>query len=156
MEKNNNGKLKALDLKLKKIRAGEIMTKKVVTIGQHESIYTAAKLMIKKRISGIPVVSRSGKIQGIITENDLFMVMDMVKSGNVLLRKRSKSVIPEVGFAMSVDFGTVTPDATLDEIIVLMKYQNQHTVPVLEKGELAGIIGKRDVFENFYSAVVSC
>ena len=56
------------------------MTSKVVTIENTKDIYDAAKIMLRKRISGITVVSHSGKIQGIITATDLFMVMNMVSS----------------------------------------------------------------------------
>ncbi|MBD3426859.1 MAG: CBS domain-containing protein [Candidatus Omnitrophica bacterium] len=156
MKKDFNNKLKTLDKKIKKIKARDMMTEEVITIGRNEDLYKAADLMIKNRISGIPVVSRGGKIQGIITENDLFMVMDMVKSGDVTFDNNKKGVIPPVNFAMSVEVNTITKDTTLDEIIVLMKYKNQHTIPVLEKGKLVGIIGKQDVFKKFYSAVKSC
>jgi len=156
MKKKLNDKLKTLDKKLKKIKAEDIMTEDVITISRGEDLYAAAELMLKNRISGIPVVSKSGRIQGIITENDLFMVMDMVKSGDVLLDKRKKGIIPRVDFAMSVEVKTVSKDTRLDEIIVLMKYKNLHTIPVMQKGKIAGVIGKRDVFKSFYSAVKSC
>jgi CBS domain-containing protein len=156
MKKTKNGELRALDAKLKKIKASDIMTSKVVTIRRTKDIYDAAKIMLKKRISGIPVVSPSGKVQGIITETDLFMVMNMVRSGKIIPGKQTGKIIPEVGFAMSVDFKTVSENTSLDKIIVLMKYRNQHTVPVTRKGRMVGIIGKRDVFKNFYSAVRSC
>ena len=152
-KKKSNERLKSLDKKLKKVKARDIMTKNVITISRDDDLYKAAELMLKNRISGIPVVSKTGKIQGIITENDLFMVMDMVKSGDVVLDKKKKGIIPPVHFAMSVDVDTVSRDTTLDDIIILMKYKNQHTIPVVEKGSMKGVIGKRDVFKSFYSEI---
>jgi CBS domain-containing protein len=84
------------------------------------------------------------------------MVMDMVKSGDIVQDKGKKGIIPPVNFAMSIDVNTVSEDTTLDEIIVLMKYKNQHTIPVIKKGKIVGVIGKHDVFKSFYSAVKSC
>ncbi len=156
MKNGQNNLLKKIDKKLKKIKAADIMTRKVVTIKRKETIHAAAELMLKNRISGLPVVSSSGKILGIITETDLFMVMDMVKSGDILLDKKAKTAVPNVSFAMSCEFRTVSKKASLEEIIVLMKYKNQQTVPVVEKGRMVGIIGKHDVFKNFYSTVSSC
>ena len=156
MKKKYSNKLQALDKKLKKIKARDIMTEDVIIISKNEDLYKAAEIMLKNRISGIPIVSKAGKVQGIITENDLFMVMDMVKSGDVVLDKKKKDIIPPVDFVMSVGVDTVSRDTTLDEIIILMKYKNQHTIPVMEKGKMAGIIGKHDVFRSFYSAAKSC
>ncbi|MFC1480258.1 HPP family protein [Candidatus Omnitrophota bacterium] len=155
MKKKKNNGLKSLDKKLKKIKAGDIMTRDVITTSRDQDLYDVAKLMIKNRISGLPVVSGTGKIQGVITENDLFMVMDMVKSGDVMPAKGKRGVMPAVNFAMSTDIASVSKNATLDKIIMLMKYRNQHTIPVMEKGKMVGVIGKRDVFKNFYSSVKS-
>ena len=62
---------------------------------------------------------------------------------------------PRVAFAMSTVVTSVSPRTTLDEIIVLMKFRNQHTLPVVEKGKMLGVIGKRDVFRCFYAALAS-
>jgi len=155
MKKKKNSGLKSLDKKLKEIKARDIMTREVITTGRDRDLHEVAELMIENRISGLPVVSRAGKIQGVVTETDLFMVMDMVKSGDVVLAKGKKGLTPAVSFAMSTKVTSISQNATLDEIIVLMKYRNQHTLPVVERGKMIGVIGKRDVFKSFYSAVKS-
>ena len=57
-----------------KIKVSQVMTKKVMTIGEDTPIEEAAREMIDNKIGGLPVL-RDGKVVGIITETDLFKVM---------------------------------------------------------------------------------
>jgi hypothetical protein len=51
----------------------------------------------------------------------------------------------------SPDPVTVDPDAGLEDIATLMVKHNIHTVPVLERGWLVGIIGKEDILRTLMS-----
>jgi acetoin utilization protein AcuB len=51
------------------------MVEKVVTVSSDASIETAAELMIQHKIGGLPVVDRSGRLVGIITESDLLRAL---------------------------------------------------------------------------------
>jgi CBS domain-containing protein len=63
-----------LDL-VNKIKVGQIMTPKPVTITQEATIIEAAQLMLARKISGLPVVDSAGKLIGIITESDIFRMV---------------------------------------------------------------------------------
>ena len=52
-----------------------VMARDVITVALEQSIVMAASLMLKHRISGMPVVDPSGKIVGIITEGDIFKAL---------------------------------------------------------------------------------
>jgi acetoin utilization protein AcuB len=52
----------------------EIMTKKPLTVEQEETLERAAELMLKEKISGLPVVDGS-RVVGIITESDVFRAL---------------------------------------------------------------------------------
>ena len=58
---------------LHKITVDEIMTKNVITVDEDTPIEEAARIMVDKKIGGLPVLSK-GKVVGIITETDLFKV----------------------------------------------------------------------------------
>jgi acetoin utilization protein AcuB len=60
---------------LAKIKVGEIMSTDLVSVDPEQTIVTAAVLMLKDRISGLPVVDTKGKLVGIITEGDIFKVL---------------------------------------------------------------------------------
>lgn len=145
--------LQKLTGRLKKKKAKDIMTKDVITVGKDDNLTDVAELMIQKRISGFPVIENE-KIIGIITTNDLFMIMDIIKTGEVLKDSSDIDYIqPKVSFTMSTEIVSVSPETSLDEIITLMKYRNIHTLPVISRDRLTGIIGRRDVFKCFYNEI---
>jgi CBS domain-containing protein len=111
--------------------------------------------MIKSRISGLPVCNSSGRVIGVITADDLFMVMDMIRSGDVpcSVSGKGERTAPTVEFAMSTNVHKISTNMNLEDIIVTMKYKNAHTLPVVENDELVGVVGRRDVFNNFYAVV---
>ena len=55
---------------LEKVTVNEIMTKKVVTVPPSTDARDAAKLLLKHKIGGLPVV-RGDTLMGIITETDI-------------------------------------------------------------------------------------
>lgn len=59
---------------LSKITVKDVMTKKVHTIFADTPIEEAARIMADNKIGGMPVVSKEGKVVGIITETDLFKI----------------------------------------------------------------------------------
>ena len=154
MKNDKTLNLQKLTEKLKQIKAKDIMTRDVLTVAKDETLADVAGLMINKRISGFPVLE-DDKIIGIITANDLFLVMDMIKTGEIP-ENNCQSCSPKVSFAMSTEAITVSPETNLDEIIALMKYRNIHTLPITSHDKLVGVIGRRDVFKSFYLAVKIC
>src|SRR5215831_19797602 len=52
------------------MRAHQIMTKPVVTVGPEATIVEAANIMLQKHVSGLPVVDAAGKLVGIVSEGD--------------------------------------------------------------------------------------
>jgi CBS-domain-containing membrane protein len=52
------------------MRAHQIMTKPVVTVGPDATILEAANIMLRQHISGLPVVDTTGKLVGIVSEGD--------------------------------------------------------------------------------------
>lgn len=51
-----------------------VMTRNPVTVTTDDPLEVAARIMIRLRISGLPVL-RGGRVQGVITESDLFRAM---------------------------------------------------------------------------------
>ncbi|MFN8481941.1 MAG: CBS domain-containing protein [Anaerolineae bacterium] len=56
---------------LAQLTVDSIMTKEPVTVTPETTIKDAARIMLEKKISGLPVV-QDGRIVGIITESDIF------------------------------------------------------------------------------------
>lgn len=60
---------------LAKLKVYEIMTRKPATISQDTSIGEAARIMLDKKFSGLPVVDTEDHLVGIITESDIFRLV---------------------------------------------------------------------------------
>jgi acetoin utilization protein AcuB len=60
---------------LSSITVKEVMSRDVITIHPEQTIVAAAQLMLRHRMSGIPVVDAGGQLLGIITETDIFKVL---------------------------------------------------------------------------------
>ena len=151
MVKKANSKIKKLVKKLKLIKAKDIMSKDVITTTENTSLADIAELMTKMRISGMPVVRKKGKVVGLITMKDLFIVMDMLKFGDVVEEGLKAIANPTVKFAMSTEIIKAKENMTLDEIINIVRSRNVHTLPVFRGNKMVGVIGRRDIFKNFYA-----
>jgi CBS domain-containing protein len=55
-----------------------VMTRNVYTVHDDETIIDAARLMMVKKVSGLPVVNDAGNLVGIITESDIFRMLVML------------------------------------------------------------------------------
>lgn len=60
---------------LSEIKIQDIMTKKVVTIRDTETVEKSAVLMLEGNFGGLPVVNEDNKVVGIITDTDIFKVL---------------------------------------------------------------------------------
>ena len=43
---------------------------------------------------------------------------------------------------------TVTPDTDIGEVAAIMVDKKLHTIPVVDKGELVGLVGKEDILRT--------
>jgi acetoin utilization protein AcuB len=59
---------------LSKLKVRDVMTKEVFTVTEDTPIENAARLMVDKRIGGLPVVNAEYAVVGIITETDIFKI----------------------------------------------------------------------------------
>jgi acetoin utilization protein AcuB len=60
---------------LSKIQVKDIMTKNPITVPPDFTIEETAEVLLKNKISGVPVVDKHGNVIGAITQSDLFKVL---------------------------------------------------------------------------------
>mgnify|MGYP001576183583 FL=1 len=152
---DDNGKKS--EQKLKNIKAKALMSKFAITIREDETITTLAHLMMRFKISGIPVCTKNGDIIGLVTATDLFnfmkkMVQQMEKAQDI--PDYSKVGVTDL---MTRDVVTITEETSLYEMMKIMCEKNIHTLPVMvvSKKEIIGVIGRRDILNAFYVGVGS-
>jgi len=145
------------------LKARDIMTKNVITVTPDTEITHAAKLLLENHFNGLPVVDESGKLIGIICQDDLIVQQKRLPlpslftffdglipltSYRSLEKEVEKIVATTVSQAMTTDPITIDPDASLEDIATLMVNNNIHTLPVLDRDRLVGVIGKEDVLRT--------
>ena len=60
---------------LRRVKVYEVMAERPLSVTPETGLREAAMLMIENKIGGLPVVSGSGDVVGIVTESDLFEVL---------------------------------------------------------------------------------
>lgn len=142
--------------------ARDIMTANPVTIGPDAAIADAVKLLLEKHFNGLPVVE-GRKLVGILCQSDLvaqqqkldlpsmFTIFDGFislagwKQAEQGFKKMNALHVRE---AMTPNPVTVKPDTPLDELASLMVKEKLYSLPVVENGELVGIVGKEDILHT--------
>jgi CBS domain-containing protein len=148
------------------LKVKDIMTKNLITVTPDTEITYASKLLLERHVNGIPVVDESGTLVGILCQSDLiaqqkkipipsvFSFMDgliPLTSKKHFEKEIQKIAAITVAQAMTPNPVTVSPETTIEEAATLMVDKNFHTLPVMEKSRLVGIVGKEDVLKTLIS-----
>jgi CBS domain-containing protein len=116
------------------MQVSDIMSKNVVTVTTDDTFADAAKVLRQNRISSVIVQGKAGP-GGIVTERD---VVNLVAEG-----KDPYNV--KVGDRMTKDLATVESKTDIAEAAKIMAERRIRHLPVVDKGNLSGIISIRDV-----------
>jgi acetoin utilization protein AcuB len=127
------------------------MTTDVITVVPNDSMKCALEVLKKHRIRQVPVTTRDGTLQGILSDGDLkrasasdatslevhelAYLLEQVKVGDIMRR----SVI------------TVPIDYTIEECAEMLQKHKISALPVLEEGNMRGIITRNDIFRALIS-----
>lgn len=145
------------------LKVKDIMTKDLITVSPDTEIVQATKLLLENRINGIPVTDETGKLVGILCQSDLiaqqkklpipsfFTFLDgliTLSSMKQLEKQVQKIAAITVAQAMTPNPVTVQPETDIETVAALMVDKNFHTIPVVDKGELVGIVGKEDILKT--------
>jgi CBS domain-containing protein len=112
-----------------------VMTSSPATIESSATVVEAAKLMRDKDVGLLPV-TEGGRLVGTITDRD------------ITIRVVAESKDPQsttVRDVASTDVVTLNPDQDFDEAVRLMSQHQVRRLPVVEDGQLVGIVAQADV-----------
>jgi CBS domain-containing protein len=146
-----------------KMTARDIMATNFHTLAPQTPVNAAVKLLVRasevegRRIFGLMVVDDGGQLIGMLSMYDilLFMrpkhthiwgMMDDIDLVGIVDRvcEKTKSVL--VGDIMSTEVVTITPQTHLMMILDLMIKKHIRRLPVLEDGQILGIVYISDLF----------
>jgi len=124
------------------------MTRNPITVTKYTNIYDAKKIMEDHNIRRLPVLD-GNRLTGIVSKTDILEASppDLTKHSihelNYIL---SRMIVSEV---MTKHPLTVSPDTPIEIAAKLMRKYKIASLPVLEEGELVGIITESDLFDAF-------
>ena len=121
--------------------ASDYMITNVITFKADQEITDVTETIIKRKISGAPVVNNEGEIIGIITEKDCLRVIYDEKYHNLFPNQG------KVTNYMSKKVITVDYNIKIYELASLFMKSNFRRYPVLENGKMVGVISRRDVLK---------
>jgi tRNA nucleotidyltransferase (CCA-adding enzyme) len=112
----------------------DIMSRPVFTFYRSTTLADAVKLLTEHHFSGAPVLSAAGADVGIITD---LALLDILFDSNL------KGT--PVGDFMEQNVHMVEPDESLDDAAYLFALYGIRRLPVVDRGNLVGIVTRRDL-----------
>jgi len=119
----------------------EIKGKDIWSIAPQATAFEALQIMAQRNIGALLVIDR-GKLVGIFSERDY--------ARKVILKGKS-SKETSVGELMTPEVLYVAPQDTLEESMALMTAKHIRHMPVLDKGNLTGMLTLGDVVKQIIS-----
>lgn len=118
-------------------RARDMMTTSLVILSPHDMVYDAVKVLLKRKVSGAPVIDTSGFLVGILSGKDCIRAASRAFHDGV--------PSPRVGDIMTPEPRTVGPNTNAVTIAHLFSTLPFRRLPVVEDGRLLGQISRRDL-----------
>ena len=141
------------------MRARDIMTSPVFTVGPQTPLVEIVNLMLDRRISAVPVVDSGGILMGIVSEGDL-------------VRRKEPGIAPEQSWwlkalgakaaladefvrahstraeeVMTEEVHAIGRDTPLPDIAKLLERNRIKRVPVLSDGKVVGIVSRANLLQ---------
>jgi CBS domain-containing protein len=154
------------------MRAMDVMTTNVVTVGPDTSVQEVATILSERGISGVPVVDAGNRVVGIVSEGDLLhrietgterrpersagrrrsWWLDTISRDEELARDYVKSHGRTAGDVMTRDVVSVNDTTELADVAALLETKRIKRVPVLRDGKLVGIVSRANLVRALAAA----
>jgi CBS-domain-containing membrane protein len=139
------------------------MVTNVITVGPEATVQEVAELLLRHRISAVPVVDETGAMVGIVSEGDLInrtesetahrrsWWLDALTSKEVLAAAYIKSHSRKVADVMTRDVITASPETSVAEIAAILEKNGIKRVPIVADGRLVGIVSRANLLQGLAS-----
>lgn len=141
------------------MKASDVMVSPVITVRSSATLKDVAQLLLKRRISALPVLDEHGKLVGIVSEGDLLHRAEIgterrrsrwlaiLAEEQVLATDYIKSHSTKVADIMTRKVITAAPDTPLQEIAMTMEKNDIKRVPIVRNGQLVGIVSRANLVQ---------
>ncbi|MBK8501865.1 MAG: CBS domain-containing protein [Saprospiraceae bacterium] len=128
-------------------KVSSLMSKNLITVHPKDTLMDVKAIFDKNRIHHIPVVEFK-KLVGLISKTDLLHYQrnyEQIPYRDVFEESRLKAY--KVGDVMTKGLATLSPEDRIDIAIEVFRENILHAIPVVENGELVGLITTHDIIE---------
>lgn len=147
------------------MQARDIMTVNVVSASEDTPVREVVGLLLKYRISAVPVVDGARQVVGIVSEGDLLRPegtsgtrtrrpwwLEAIFTGQTVTYE--KALGRTAGAVMTRNVITVNEDTPLNEVAELLERHRIKRVPVLSDGKLTGIVSRANLLHGLADTIV--
>ena len=134
----------------------DVMTRRVVSVREDASFKEMADMLRRTRISAFPVIDKSNRVIGVVSEADLLVKEAVQATGTSIvaalrhIREEDKAQGVTAGDLMTRPAITISPDAPVPEAARIMYDRRVKRLPVVNAaGHLLGIVSRTDVLAVF-------
>lgn len=139
------------------MKVSDVMTQQVISVRPSDRIADAIRIMLDKRVSGLPVVDDAGGIVGIVTEGDLLRRsetgttrhrprwLQFLLSPGRLADEYAHTHGRRVDEVMTPDVVSVGEGSSLNTVVQLMEQRGIKRVPVIREGKIVGIVSRANL-----------
>jgi CBS domain-containing protein len=145
------------------MKAMDVMTRTIISVGPNATVLQAARLMLQHHISGLPVINEAGQLVGILSEGDFLRRrethterqrprwLEFLMGPGRIADDYTHSHGTKVSEVMTAEVRTVVEDASLEEVVELMERHRIKRVPVVRGREVVGIISRANIMHGMVS-----
>ncbi len=119
------------------LRARDIMKKNFETISENTDVKKVCGILIRNKVSGLPVVDGKKNIKGFISERDI--ISSISKYGSP--RKKAKDI-------MTRHVVLVREGESVDRVSKIFTDKPYRYIPVVRKDAVVGIISRKEVINR--------
>jgi nucleotide-binding universal stress UspA family protein len=129
----------------------ELMTRDLTTVGADEALIVAIRKLLRRRVSGAPVVDADGTLVGVLSEMDLLdwqtkLAKTLIEEEALEPSEYARRLAAETVRAVMAHPATTIPEtASVLEAIELFRDRGLGRLPVVSEGKLVGIVTRSDV-----------
>jgi CBS domain-containing protein len=130
------------------LTARDVMTRRPVAVPSDASITDAIAVLLRRDISGVPVVDERQQLVGILSERDCLRVIAVGEYSAVDHEK-----LRSVSEFMTPPKYTVAPTAGIYSLADFFLTHHERRLPVVDDGKLVGLVTRRDVLRGIQKMI---
>ena len=146
------------------MNASDIMVSDVITMKSNGTVEEVAGLLLKNRISALPVVDDAGKLVGMVSEGDLIHRGDagtghdrpwwlrLLMGRDVLAAEFVKENSRTVADVMTRGVISAEPGTPVADVAMILERHRIKRVPIVTNGKIVGIVSRANLIQALAAA----